>query len=322
MTPISPRNQALWYRRFGNPADVLTLEDSDLVPLAPGMVRVQMIATPVNPSDLIPVTGAYRHRVQVPRIAGHEGVGIVVETGAGNEGIRNDWLGRRVLPLRGAGTWQRYVDTDPAWMVAVPDDIDDDLAARAYINPLAAMLMLRLWPARNKHVLVTAAGSSCANLLAQWALLAGAHAVTGIYRSPRHREALTALGVSPIGIDDADAIAASAAQAELVFDAVGGSLAGQLLAGMPADGNFVSYGLLSGMQIDMPATGCRPKRFHLRDHLDGMDPSSWQSWFGDLWPLLRGAVLSKTAAFPLSAWQQALAMFAQPGRREKPILEF
>lgn len=39
------------------------------------------------------------------------------------------------------------------------------LAARAYINPLTALLVLRRWPVAGQNIVLTAAGSSCASLL-------------------------------------------------------------------------------------------------------------------------------------------------------------
>jgi D-arabinose 1-dehydrogenase-like Zn-dependent alcohol dehydrogenase len=78
-------------------------------------------------------------------------------------------VGKRVLPLRGQGTWQRYVDCPAEYAIPVPDNIDSRLAARAYINPLAAQMMLAHYPPQGKRVLLTAAGSDCAILLAQWA---------------------------------------------------------------------------------------------------------------------------------------------------------
>ena len=100
------RNLALWYRRFGEPESVLQAETTPLSPRQPGEIRVRMLFSPVNASDLIPITGAYRHRTSQPAIAGYEGVGIVTETPAAYPAL----LGKRVLPLRGQGTWQRYVD--------------------------------------------------------------------------------------------------------------------------------------------------------------------------------------------------------------------
>lgn len=93
-------NDALCYQQYGAPETVLALHHVPLPPLAPGLVRVQMRYTPVNPSDLIPITGAYRHRTTLPSVAGYEGVGVVVEDSTNGRPL----LGQRVLPLRGAGT--------------------------------------------------------------------------------------------------------------------------------------------------------------------------------------------------------------------------
>ncbi len=80
----------------------------------------------------------------------------------------------------------------------VPPAVDDLLAARGYINPLTAMLMLKRWPVAGKHLVLTAASSSCASLLGQWALAMGARSVSGIIRSPQHRARLEQAGIYPI----------------------------------------------------------------------------------------------------------------------------
>lgn len=311
-------NAALWYRRFGNPADVLALEREDARLRPPSAIRVRMLAAPVNPSDLIPITGAYRHRVLPPRVAGYEGVGVVTGAADGWRAL----VGRRVLPLRGPGTWQRQLDCDPALAVPVPDDIADAVAARGYINPLAAMRMLDCWPARGKRVLVTAGGSACAGHLAEWALDAGALEVVAVHRSPGHAAALSAIGARSIAMEHAEEIRSAAARADLVFDAVGGPLGSHILAAMRPDADFISYGLLSGRPIDIPERGVRPQRFHLRDQLAAVEPGEWQAWFGQLWPMLKRAPLPDIATFPLSEWREALAFFDVPGRREKPVLIF
>lgn len=142
---------ALRYHRFGAPEDCLSLESAPLGLRSENALRVEMRLAPVNPSDLIPITGAYRHRVQPPQVAGYEGIGHVIEAPAAYQHL----IGQRVLPLRGGGTWQTHIDADPALAIPVPDDIPDALAARAYINPLAAYLMLKSWPVKDRHVLLT-----------------------------------------------------------------------------------------------------------------------------------------------------------------------
>ncbi|MCP6359768.1 zinc-dependent alcohol dehydrogenase family protein [Klebsiella pneumoniae] len=120
-------NDAIVYDRYGPPAAVLTLKRLPLAPLAGGRVRVRMRFAPVNPSDLIPVTGAYRHRTRLPAVAGYEGLGEVVAAPYGSRLA----AGQRVLPLRGGGTWQRFIDLDETWLVPVPPAVDDLLGARS-----------------------------------------------------------------------------------------------------------------------------------------------------------------------------------------------
>ncbi|ODU02062.1 MAG: alcohol dehydrogenase [Planctomycetes bacterium SCN 63-9] len=310
-------NSALWYREFGPPEEVLTLETRESDPREPRLIRVRMTLSPINPSDLIPITGAYRHRVMPPRVAGYEGVGTVIEAPESSREL----LGRRVLPLRGEGTWQSFVDCDPAWVVPVPDDIDDSTAARAYINPLAALLMLKAWNPAGKRVVVTAAGSTCAGLLAQWAMASDAREVVGIHRSPEHRLPLSQQGIIPVDAGDAPEVAARSKTADLIFDAVGGLQATAMLKAMRRDASFVSYGLLAGELYVIDAVGPRPARFHIRDHLEGVSPETWRHWFREIWPHLRQGRLPQAECFPLSKWREALALFRQPGRRTKPVLD-
>ncbi|OSQ36571.1 zinc-dependent alcohol dehydrogenase family protein [Thalassospira mesophila] len=314
-------SSALWYRHFGDPIDVLKLETSPLAALSAGLVRVQMLAAPLNPSDLIPITGAYRHRIGPPQIAGYEGLGVITEISPGAACAFK--VGQRVLPLRANGTWQNYVDADPAWMVAVPDDISDEIALRGYINPLAAWLMLDIWPAKDKHIVVTAAGSSCAGLLIQWAIANGAASVHGIYRTPSRKAEIQALGATAIDMSNQPAIETLAAQTDIVFDAVGGDLARVLLGHMPQGSSLVSYGLLSGQLFALPDNAqAKIHRFHLRDRLETVSPTKWQGWFDQLWPLLRDAFLPPLAIYDVADWAAAIEYFNQPGRTGKPVLQF
>ncbi|MDJ0626892.1 MAG: zinc-dependent alcohol dehydrogenase family protein [Rhodobacter sp.] len=298
---------------------MLTLESSPLKPGPEHVLRVEMIYAPVNPSDLIPMTGAYSHLITLPMIAGYEGVGRVISAPPGMTRM----LGRRVLPLRGAGTWQRYVDCDPAIAVPVPDDIPDTLAARAYINPLSAVCMLRNWPVCDRRIAVTGAGSSIAALLAQWAQADGAANVSGIYRSPQRRTWLEDLGVGPVSENDPASIEACARQADIVFDSVGGTLGSAILSAMRPGTEFVSYGLLSGQPV-LPSPGARAahRRFHLRDVLRNLSTPAWQESFSPLWPRLRAAKMPGVEIFPVEFWRDALDAFHTPGRRQKPLLEF
>ncbi|PEK03108.1 hypothetical protein CN690_08830 [Bacillus wiedmannii] len=91
------------FHEFGNPKEVLQVEYKNIEPLKNDELLVRMLVRPINPSDLIPITGAYAHRIPLPNIPGYEGIGIVEDVGAG---VTRDLIGKRVLPLRGEGTWQ------------------------------------------------------------------------------------------------------------------------------------------------------------------------------------------------------------------------
>lgn len=310
-------NQGLWYRRFGPPEQVLTLESNEPAP-AGDRLRVSMHAAPINPSDLIPISGAYRYRIQLPQVAGYEGVGRVTAAPAAWQHL----LGRRVLPLRANGTWQQQIDCQPEWLVSVPDTIGDDIALRGYINPLAALRMLDRWPVSGRIVLLSAAGSQCAALLAQWARASGAQRVIGLCRSAQPAARLQSWGVETVVNPDAAQLATLAAQADITFDAVGGELATALLASMRPQAAFVSYGLLSGKPYNVTRDGCQPQRFHLRDSLATVTPAQWQQWFTDLWPLLASSQLPPLLPFAFADWRYALRFSQQPGRAQKPVLQF
>lgn len=310
-------NTALIFRQFGNPSKVLSLEPSPLTPLASSQLRVQMQFAPVNASDLIPITGAYRHRVTPPQVAGYEGVGTVVAAPAEYAAL----LGKRVLPLRGTGTWQRYVTCAAPLAIPVPDDIDSTLAARAYINPLAALLMLKNWPPANQHLLLTAGGSACTQLLAQWALRLGARSVTVIYRAPAHAARLQRSGLRTLQQDQQAEIRQVAAAVDLVFDATGGTTGQLIWQSLPAAAQFIAYGVLSGQPVRVNAARPALHWFHVRHYLDALTPDAWQQLFVELWPLLRDSDCGEVALFPLAQWQEAIHFYHQSGRSQKPLLQ-
>jgi NADPH:quinone reductase-like Zn-dependent oxidoreductase len=316
---FSPRvgpNLALWYRQFGDPTQVLTLESAPLRPCAADVVRVQMHYAPINASDLIPITGAYRHRVAPPLVAGYEGVGTVIQAPSAFQHL----LGNRVLPLRGMGCWQRYVDINASLAIAVPDDITTTLAARAYINPLAARLMLKKWPATGKNVLITAGGSTCALLLAQWAQLQGANRVVVVHRSAVHAARLRAMGLEAMLESATDAIRAISVETDVVFDAVGGDVGQLIWQALPEHAHFIAYGVLSGKSVQVNSARPLLHWFHVRHALGDISPAEWQQLFTEIWPLLRRSDCGDVEIFPLLEWRAAINAYHQSGRARKPLL--
>ena len=121
--------------RPGRLDEVLVWRHVDLRSPGPGEVRVRMLASTINPSDAVTVSGAYGSRTTFPFVPGFEDVGVVEEVGAGVDAAL---LGQRVLPIGSAGCWARSKVLDARWCLPVPDGLDDEVACFAHVNPLAA----------------------------------------------------------------------------------------------------------------------------------------------------------------------------------------
>ena len=110
------------FDRPGPPAEVLRIEDDVPAPQpGRGEVLVRMLASPVNPSDLMYVAGKYGLKPKLPATPGFEGVGVVEANGGGVLG----WLrkGKRVAVINDRiGNWAEYTVTKARQVVPVPDD--------------------------------------------------------------------------------------------------------------------------------------------------------------------------------------------------------
>jgi NADPH:quinone reductase len=151
--------------RWGEPAEALEVRDVPAPACGPGQVRVRMLASPVNPSDLFMVRGQYGHQPALPFTPGMEGVGVV-EEGRGLLAWRVK--GRRVAVLNGAaGNWAEQVVIPARQAVPVPDDLPDEQAATFFVNPASAIVRSRyvLAVPRCAWLLQTAAGCSLGRMV-------------------------------------------------------------------------------------------------------------------------------------------------------------
>ena len=74
--------KAIRFAQYGEPAQVLAVQERPLPEPGPGEVRVRILASPINPSELLFVRGHYAGvQPQFPAPAGFEGVGRVEALG-------------------------------------------------------------------------------------------------------------------------------------------------------------------------------------------------------------------------------------------------
>ncbi|MCP4170051.1 MAG: alcohol dehydrogenase catalytic domain-containing protein, partial [Fuerstiella sp.] len=95
------------FESTGEPGQVLQCVQRDRPSPQHGEVLVRMLASPVNPSDLMFIRGVYGLEPHLPQSPGFEGVGVVEASGGGLRGKL--FRGKRVAVLnRAGGNWSEY----------------------------------------------------------------------------------------------------------------------------------------------------------------------------------------------------------------------
>ncbi|MDK8193619.1 zinc-dependent alcohol dehydrogenase family protein [Paenibacillus sp. UMB7766-LJ446] len=312
------KTKVVRYYCFGEPNEVLCIEEKELVPPGPGELAVRMSARPINPSDVIPVRGAYPHRTLLPAVPGFEGVGVVEAVGPG---VSNQMLGRRVLPLKGENTWQEVVKTLDRHAIIVPDDIPDQSASQIYINPITAWLictdMLQL--TYGDTLIVNAGGSALGRIFAQLSKILGFRMIA-LTRNDRHTAELYRLGaVSVVNtmeellqeriVELTEGLGANAA-----VDCIGGADGEQLVSCLRPHGTVISVGLLSGITPiwhEMTrGTQVNVKLFWLKHWVERCSQERWEQVFNEVIELVREGRLMMAnigATYGLENVKQAIA---------------
>jgi NADPH:quinone reductase len=177
---------AAFYRRLGAARDVLEVGEVELGPLEPDEVRVRVVASAVNPSDVKARTGS--RGFPYPQVVPHsDGAGEILAVGPGVDEHR---VGERVWVFEGQwerpfGTAAQAVDVPAGHAVALPDGVDLEVGACMGIPAMTAhRAVLADGPVDGQAVLVRAGGGRVGFYAAQIARLAGAATVIATAGSP------------------------------------------------------------------------------------------------------------------------------------------
>ena len=212
---------------------------------------VALEAAPVHPSDLHLIRGFYGVHPKLPAPLGAEGVGRVVEVGTGAD---QDLAGRRVviLPTYEHGTWADQVLVASHNVVAVSDHADALQLAMVGINPLTALLLLRLHEhlSEGDWIAQTAANSAVGQCVITLAKLAGVKTLNLVRREAAAAQVLAAGGDRAIvvGEDLPGQLerALEGRELALVLDSIGGPAVAELAHHLRFGGKVVSFGALGG----------------------------------------------------------------------------
>ena len=312
------------------PQDVIRAVELEQPELEAGQALVAVIAAPINPSDVLTLTGEYGQLPPLPSIGGREGVGRVAELGPDTAGPA---VGQVVLLPPGSGTWSTHVVAEAAQLVSLPNDADPLQLAMMSINPPTAALLLsefvELEP--DEWVIQNAANSAVGLYLVQLARHRG-HRTVNVVRREDALSVVREAGGDVVLVDGDDlaqrvAEATGGAKLRLGIDAVGGTATGRLADCLRRRGILVNYGRMSG-----EACAVEPGAFIFRDlTMRGFWLASWfretpqearAALYGEIAGLIATGDLSAPihATYDVSEIKAAVAAAASGGRSGKILI--
>lgn len=328
--------KALQLSAFGGDAflDHLALVDVPVPEPAAGEVLVQPFLRPINPTDVLFLTGAYGASFPLPRVPGSEGVARVLKNGPGCSKFA---AGQRVVAVQwpqfsSGGSWTTHTTILEKDLVAVPDAVDDKTAAQFFINPVTVFGMFKeLAVPQGEYLLQTAATSVLGRQVIALAKHYGIKTINVVRRSNAVQELKDAGADEVISTDTEDLQQrvmdiTGGKGAYAALDAVGGPDVAKVVASLRKNGVYLAYGLLSPEPMQLSIADLIVGRKVLR----GFIIYEWIEEQAD-----KGAVLDQVMklladkiivpysgkAYPLSEFKEAITKSTEAARGAKLFLE-
>ncbi|XP_053972481.1 enoyl-[acyl-carrier-protein] reductase, mitochondrial [Hylaeus volcanicus] len=133
--------KSLFYKEYGEPADVLHITTQTINQPESDQVSVKWLLAPVNPADINTIQGKYPSKPPLPAIPGNEGVGEVIAVGSN---VNNLTVGDRVIPNgTNLGTWRTRANYNSGELMKIPKDVGTIEASMLNVNPCTAYRMLK-----------------------------------------------------------------------------------------------------------------------------------------------------------------------------------
>ncbi len=321
--------KSIQFSHPGTPSEVLTCVESERPKPGQGEVIVRMLASPINPSDLMFVRGQYTIPTSSPGFPGFEGVGVVDESGGGLRGRL--MAGRRVVVLnRTGGNWAEYAVVRSDSVIPVSRGLSDEQAATFFVNPATAWIMSQevLCVPRGEWLVQTAAASSVGQMIVRLGKKQGFRTFS-IVRRAEQAALLQRLGAdrvvvfdgardSPEMLRQAVRDALGVAGIRFAIDAVGGATGSAVAQFLGPGGHLLVYGTLSGSPLEISSRALMTVGSRIEGFWLGQYMSRATLWFRlrlvrRLTGLIQGGVLNSQIrqSFPLQEIGQAAAAAEQ-----------
>jgi NADPH:quinone reductase-like Zn-dependent oxidoreductase len=323
--------RAVRFEEFGEPGEVLRVEDVPMPEPGPGQVRVRMRVRPINPSDLFAIRGRYGVLPKLPAVPGMEGAGVVDAVGEGVAALRT---GQQVVPLGGVGTWQEFAVLDADSLLPLPPGLTDTQAAMLLANPTSAWIMLEeeLRVQQGEWVLQNAANSAVGRFVIQLARHRGYRTINVV----RRRDVLDELkneGADEVICEEDEDVLARVQEitggkgVRHALDSVAGHSGSRLVRCLAPGGTLVVFGAISQKPLvidpgQMLFRGTQIRGWWLIQWFRTASAEQRESLFRNLIPLVAQGVLRAPVAaeFDLADVRAAVAAAEGSERRGKILL--
>ena len=312
--------QALVYHNYGDPKEVLQLEEKIISDIAPNQVLVKRLASVIHPSDFGKIRGTYGRLSPLPAIAGREGIGEICEVGTEVKGLK---CGMHVRIPEASGTWLDYCVLEANEVYRVPESLPIEMAAQAFINPPTALRLLNDFvPLRAGDWVIQNAASSCVGrCVIQLAKIYG-YKTINVVRDMSQADGLKALGATcVVTLDQLKNVHdfTNGTLPVLALNSVGGESAAYLIKALAENGTMVTFGAMTGEKVRFPTRELIFKNIQLRgfwmDRWARLRPRlEYNACLQQIFNLLqcKKLVLPFAATYPLDQWQKALEAAQRP----------
>jgi len=246
--------RAVIHHQFGDPAEVLGVEDVPTPEPGPGEVRVRTLLAAIHNHDLWTVRGSYGFKPELPARAGTEAVGVVEALGAGVDHLT---VGQRVATGGTFGAWAEQFVAPATALVPVPEDVPDEAAAQLVSMPFSAISLLASLDLQAGDWMVqNAANGAVGRMVAQLGAARGLN-VVGLVRRAAAVEELAGQGIDRVVATDDGAWAdrvqeiTGGAPIKVGVDSVGGRASGEVVSLLAENGTLVVFGAMQSPTMEI-----------------------------------------------------------------------
>jgi NADPH:quinone reductase-like Zn-dependent oxidoreductase len=313
------------YDRIGPALQVARIGTFEIPSPGHAEAIVAVEAAPVHIADLIYMEGKLPQlAAPPPAICGIEGVGRVVELGAGVSGLQ---VGDRVLLPRRSGTFAQYMRLEANRLIKAADHGDPVQLSLVPVNAATSHMLLTQVVALQPGdwLIQNSANSSCGRFNIGIARELGLKTVNVVRRDTLIPE-LLALGGDVVLLDGDDlpervGAATAGASIALAIDAVAGMATARLARCLSQNGTISCYGMLSGEPCMIPPDLLFMMNLTLKGFLTPYYEAglAHTDWVAIMQRLAMGAADGRLRAkiagvYPLDRFQEALRHEMETGQ--------